>query len=44
MPTYDYRCESCGEFQIRQSIKEKPLTQCPTCGEPVRRLIGKMLI
>lgn len=41
MPTYDYRCESCGEFQIRQSIKDKALTQCPTCGEPVQRLIGR---
>ncbi|NLT96210.1 MAG: hypothetical protein GXW85_11925 [Clostridia bacterium] len=41
MPTYDYRCEQCGKFQIEQSIKAKPLTQCPTCGNPVRRLIGK---
>jgi len=41
MPTYDYRCEQCGKFQISQGIKEKPLTKCPTCGKPVKRLIGK---
>jgi len=41
MPTYDYRCEHCGKFQLIQSIKEKPLTECPTCGKPVNRLIGK---
>jgi putative FmdB family regulatory protein len=41
MPTYDYRCENCGKFQIMQSIKEKPLTQCPTCGKSVHRVIGK---
>jgi putative FmdB family regulatory protein len=41
MPTYDYRCEQCGKFQITQGIKEEPLKQCPTCGKPVNRLIGK---
>lgn len=41
MPTYDYRCDNCGKFQLYQSIKEKPLRTCPTCGKPVKRLIGK---
>jgi putative FmdB family regulatory protein len=41
MPTYDYRCDHCGKFQFTQSIKEKPLSTCPTCGKPVKRLIGK---
>jgi putative FmdB family regulatory protein len=35
MPTYEYRCEQCGEtFEQRESIAEhetaKPL--CPKCG------------
>lgn len=41
MPTYDYRCESCGyEFDAFQSISAEPLQQCPVCGNMVRRLIG----
>lgn len=41
MPTYDYKCEKCGKFTISQGIKEKALNKCPTCGEVVKRLIGK---
>ncbi|HHZ16187.1 MAG TPA: zinc ribbon domain-containing protein [Peptococcaceae bacterium] len=41
MPSYDYRCPKCGKFTISQRITEKALTECPTCGSPVNRLIGK---
>ncbi len=41
MPSYDYRCPQCGKFTISQSIKEPALQECPTCGSPVKRLIGK---
>ncbi|OGQ92743.1 MAG: hypothetical protein A2284_12395 [Deltaproteobacteria bacterium RIFOXYA12_FULL_61_11] len=40
MPTYRYECERCGEFEIQQSIKDAALTQCPRCGDGVRRLIS----
>jgi len=40
MPTYDYECEKCGIFEIFQSIKDDALKECPTCGGPVKRLIG----
>lgn len=40
MPTYNYRCEQCGTFQIRQGIKDQALTNCPSCQNPVKRLIG----
>ncbi|MCF7934282.1 MAG: zinc ribbon domain-containing protein, partial [Spirochaetia bacterium] len=41
MPTYDYRCETCGyEFEHFQMMSEEPLSDCPKCGSPVRRLIG----
>jgi len=40
MPTYEYRCQSCGKFEHWQSIKDDPLTTCPTCGQPVTRLIS----
>lgn len=41
MPSYDYRCPQCGKFTRSQSIKEPALKECPTCGSPVKRLIGK---
>lgn len=40
MPTYGYRCGSCGvEFEQFQRITEPPLTECPQCGGSVRRLL-----
>lgn len=30
MPTYDYRCKTCGgRFEVFQSIKDDALTTCP---------------
>lgn len=40
MPTYDYECTNGHRFESLQSITADPLTECVTCGEPVRRLIG----
>jgi putative FmdB family regulatory protein len=43
MPTYEYRCEKCGEtFEAFQSMKDAPLETCPKegCGGKVKRLIG----
>jgi putative FmdB family regulatory protein len=41
MPTYDYTCEECGgTFEKFQSMNDAPLSHCPSCGGPVRRLIG----
>ncbi|HNQ73056.1 MAG TPA: zinc ribbon domain-containing protein [Verrucomicrobiota bacterium] len=49
MPTYQYQCSKCGrQFEVRQSMKDKPLTKCQLpagrtkrrCGGPVHRLIG----
>ncbi|MEA1960141.1 MAG: zinc ribbon domain-containing protein [Bacillota bacterium] len=41
MPVYDYKCEKCGCFEKTQRITEDALTECPTCGGPVQRLISK---
>ncbi|HBN96895.1 MAG TPA: FmdB family transcriptional regulator, partial [Firmicutes bacterium] len=41
MPIYEYKCSNCGHFEQKQGIKDKPLTQCPTCDGPVQRLISK---
>jgi len=41
MPTYDYQCEKCShKFEKFQNITDNPLSTCPKCGEPLRRLIG----
>jgi putative FmdB family regulatory protein len=41
MPTYDYRCLSCGNnFEVFQYMTEKHLSNCPECGGEVKRLIG----
>jgi putative FmdB family regulatory protein len=40
MPTYEYKCDKCGPFEIWQSIKDDALTACPTCGARVERLIS----
>ncbi|MFO7152860.1 MAG: zinc ribbon domain-containing protein [Bacillota bacterium] len=41
MPVYQYRCEKCGDFEVEQAITESPFEKCPTCGNPVRRLISR---
>ena len=43
MPRYDYElieggCDYCGgRFEVAQSMREDPLTECPMCDRPVRR-------
>lgn len=40
MPTYEYKCEKCGDFETWQSIKDNAMTACPTCGSKVERQIS----
>ena len=40
MPTYVYRCDSCGhQFEIFQKMSDDPLDTCPQCAASVRRVI-----
>lgn len=42
MPFYDYKCARCHErFEAEQKITEIPLTKCPACGGPARRVISR---
>lgn len=49
MPTYEYQaedstagCEHCRDrFEVRQSMRDEPLTRCPQCGGRVTRLISR---
>ncbi|MFQ5459372.1 MAG: FmdB family zinc ribbon protein [Anaerolineae bacterium] len=41
MPMYQYACDTCGlDFERAQSFHDDPLTECPECGGPVRRVIA----
>ncbi len=41
MPTYEYRCEKCGElFEVRQKFADEPLTSHEKCGGRVDRLLS----
>jgi len=45
VPIYEYQCESCTDrFEIKQSMKDDPLTACPRCGKRVQRLISSPAI
>jgi putative FmdB family regulatory protein len=43
MPTYEYRCKDCGEeLEVVQSFTDDPLTECPTCHGPLRKVFGNI--
>ena len=39
MISYVYNCPQCGQFELRQSINDSPLTSCPQCNHSVHRVI-----
>jgi putative FmdB family regulatory protein len=43
MPLYEYACKSCGQhLEVAQSFKDEPLTTCPACGGPLRKVFGSI--
>lgn len=40
MPTYKYKREDGTTFEIRQSIKDDALKECPETGQKVKRVIS----
>lgn len=43
MPLYAYRCNECEhQFETRQRFTDAPLSDCPRCGGPVRRVINRV--
>ncbi|MDQ3896523.1 MAG: FmdB family transcriptional regulator [Actinomycetota bacterium] len=41
MPKYEYACKSCGEhLEAVQSFTDAPLTECPACGGPLRKVFS----
>ena len=43
MPTYEYRCKECGnELEVVQAFTDDPLTECPVCSGPLRKVFGNI--
>lgn len=43
MPTYEYRCKSCGhEMEVQQTFSDAPLDTCPECEGPLRKVYGNV--
>ncbi|WP_228856083.1 FmdB family zinc ribbon protein [Desulfomarina profundi] len=41
MPVYEYECRECENvFEVQQRISDDPLTHCPECDGPVRKLVS----
>ena len=40
MPTYGYRCKSCGhQFEVFQRMSDDPVQTCPNCQGGVTRIL-----
>ena len=45
MPLYEYECENCSHrFEVIQKFSDPPLTECPKCKGPVRKLFSSPAI
>ena len=43
MPTYEYLCKSCGQrLEVQQRFTDDPLTECPACEGPLRKVFGNV--
>ena len=43
MPTYEYACKQCGEhLEVVQRFTDDPLTECPSCAGPLRKVFGNI--
>ena len=43
MPTYEYLCKSCGKrLEVQQKFTDDPLTECPSCEGPLRKVFGNV--
>ncbi|HEY6674749.1 MAG TPA: FmdB family zinc ribbon protein [Rubrobacteraceae bacterium] len=44
MPIYEYKCENEHVFDVMQKLSDDPLTTCPECGAPVRKVLHPVSI
>ncbi len=42
MPVYEYECPACEKvFEVQQRMADAPLTQCPDCEGPVKKIMSR---
>ena len=42
MPVYEYECPACEKIlEIQQRMADAPLTHCPDCEGPVKKIMSK---
>lgn len=45
MPIYEYQCDDCGALiEAFQKMSDDPLTECETCGGPLRKVLHPVAI
>jgi putative FmdB family regulatory protein len=44
VPLYEYECRKDGRFEQIRKFSDPPLTHCPTCGQPVEKLLSSPAI
>jgi putative FmdB family regulatory protein len=43
LPTYEYACTACGHrLEAVQRFSDDPLTECPECEAPLRKVYGNV--
>jgi putative FmdB family regulatory protein len=45
VPTYQYACTNADgkhQFEVVQSFTDAPVSECPECGSPVRKVYGSI--
>jgi putative FmdB family regulatory protein len=40
VPLYEYACAQDGRFEVIRKFSDPPLGACPTCGQPVEKLLS----
>lgn len=40
MPLYEYLCPKCGRFELIRKFSDATVTECPTCGSEVQKLLS----
>ena len=41
MPVYEYECKECEKvLEVQQRMTDAPLSNCPECGAPVKKLMS----
>lgn len=44
MPLYEYECAKDGRFELIRKFSDPPVSVCPTCGQPVEKLLSSPAI